>query len=94
MRILLTGVAGFIGSHLADKLIARGHEVIGLDNFITGKQENIAHLKDHPQFKLITQDASTFIKVEEKSILSCTLPHPPAQIRCHPLAIPIYPSKP
>lgn len=66
MRILLTGVAGFIGSHLADKLIARGHEVIGLDNFITGKQENIAHLKDHPQFKLITQDASTFIKVEEK----------------------------
>lgn len=66
MRILLTGVAGFIGSHLADKLLADNHQVIGLDNFITGKSENIAHLMEHPQFTLITQDASKHIKITQK----------------------------
>ncbi len=66
MRVLLTGVAGFIGSHLAEKLIADGHAVVGLDNFITGKPENIAQLMVHPCFNLITQDASKFIKVDEK----------------------------
>lgn len=66
MRILLTGVAGFIGSHLADKLIANNHHVIGLDNFITGKIENIAHLIDHPLFTLMTQDASQFIRVSTR----------------------------
>ena len=66
MRILLTGVAGFIGSHLADKLLADNHQVIGLDNFITGKSENLAHLMDHPQFTLITQDASKHIKITQK----------------------------
>ncbi|MCL4823042.1 MAG: NAD-dependent epimerase/dehydratase family protein, partial [Anaerolineales bacterium] len=44
MRILITGAAGFLGSHLSDRLIAEGHEIVGLDNFITGNRENIAHL--------------------------------------------------
>lgn len=52
-RVLLTGVAGFVGSHLADRLIAENWEVVGLDNFMTGRPENIAHLEDEPQFHFI-----------------------------------------
>lgn len=66
MRVLLTGVAGFLGSHLADKLINENIHVIGLDNFITGERDNIAHLIHHPHFTLIEQDASQFIKINEK----------------------------
>ena len=66
MRVLLTGVAGFLGSHLADKLINENVHVIGLDNFITGERDNIAHLIHHPHFTLIEQDASQFIKINEK----------------------------
>jgi dTDP-glucose 4,6-dehydratase len=52
MRILITGVAGFLGSHLADRLILEGHSVIGLDNFITGNKENLAHLAGNRSFQL------------------------------------------
>ena len=48
MRILVTGGAGFIGSHLCDRLLADGHHVVCLDNFFTGRKENIEHLLDHP----------------------------------------------
>jgi dTDP-glucose 4,6-dehydratase len=58
MRIVLTGGAGFIGSHLADRLIADGHVVLAIDNLITGYEENIAHLLDHPSFSFIRQDIS------------------------------------
>ncbi len=58
MRILLTGVAGFIGSHLCDRLLALGHEVIGVDNFLTGDPANIAHLQGHPRFTLVEHDVS------------------------------------
>lgn len=63
MRILLTGAAGFLGSHLTDRLIAEGHHVIGLDNFITGNKENLAHLASHPNFSFIRHDVSNFIFV-------------------------------
>src|SRR3954468_18780608 len=56
MRILLPGAAGFLGSHLSDLLLAQGHEVIGVDNFITGKQRNITHLKGHPKYRFIRHD--------------------------------------
>jgi len=58
MRIVLTGGAGFIGSHLADRLIAEGHEVVAVDNLITGYEENIRHLLANPNFSFINQDIS------------------------------------
>ncbi|MGD0174267.1 MAG: GDP-mannose 4,6-dehydratase, partial [Anaerolineales bacterium] len=66
MRIVLSGAAGFIGSHLCDRLLVEGHEVIGLDNFITGSRENIAHLASNPRFRLIEHDVSKTIEVSGK----------------------------
>lgn len=63
MRILLTGAAGFLGSHLTDRLIAEGHHVIGMDNFITGNEENLAHLAGNQNFTFIRHDVSNFIFV-------------------------------
>ena len=56
MRILISGAGGFLGSHLSDLLLGQGHHVIGVDNFITGRPENIAHLKSNENFSLIEQD--------------------------------------
>ena len=61
MRILITGAAGFLGSHLCDRLISEGHEVIGLDNFITGHPENIAHLMGNEKFSFRKHDVSNYI---------------------------------
>lgn len=58
MRVAITGAAGFVGSHLADRFLADGHEVVGLDNFITGQPENIAHLASNPAFRFVEQDVS------------------------------------
>ncbi|MER3479058.1 MAG: NAD-dependent dehydratase [Meiothermus sp.] len=64
MRILITGAAGFIGSHLCDRFLAEGHEVIGVDNFLTGTPDNIAHLMDHPRFRFLRHDVTHFLYVE------------------------------
>ena len=61
MRILVTGAAGFLGSHLTDRLIAEGHDVIGLDNFITGNEENLAHHAGNDHFNFIRHDVSNYI---------------------------------
>lgn len=66
MRILITGAAGFLGSHLCDRLLKEGHTVIGMDNFITGSPENLAHLANHPGFSFIRHDVSNFIFVPGK----------------------------
>ena len=66
MRILVTGAAGFLGSHLCDYLLAKGHKVVGMDNFITGKQENLAHLAGNPDFSFIRHDVANFIFVPGK----------------------------
>lgn len=64
MRILITGAAGFLGSHLCDRFLADGHEVIGMDNFITGRPDNLAHLMGHERFRFVRHDVSQFIFVD------------------------------
>ena len=66
MRILITGAAGFLGSHLCDRLLADGHEVIGLDNFITGNSGNIAHLMGNSNFWFYKHDVSNYIFIPGK----------------------------
>lgn len=58
MRILITGAAGFLGSHLTDHLLEQGHEVVGVDNLITGRRENLAHLASNPAFSFIEHDVT------------------------------------
>lgn len=64
MRIVVTGAAGFLGSHLTDRLLGDGHEVVGIDNLVTGNTENLAHLAESPSFTLMRHDVSRFIEVE------------------------------
>jgi dTDP-glucose 4,6-dehydratase len=66
MRILITGAAGFLGSHLSDRLIADGHAVYGMDNFVTGRPENIAHLMGNEHFTFYKHDVSHYIFLPEK----------------------------
>ena len=66
MRILITGAAGFLGSHLCDHLLKDGHEVIGMDNFVTGSPDNIAHLADNDNFSFYRRDVSEYIFVPGK----------------------------
>lgn len=61
MRVLITGAAGFLGSHLCDYFLHKGHEVVGMDNFITGKSENLAHLAGVKEFSFIRHDVANFI---------------------------------
>ncbi len=63
-RIVITGGAGFLGSHLCDRFIADGHDVICIDNLLTGNADNIAHLMGHPNFRFICHDVTNFIYVE------------------------------
>ncbi|MCS6879715.1 MAG: SDR family oxidoreductase [Oscillochloridaceae bacterium] len=64
MRVLITGGAGFLGSHLADRFLSEGHEVIAMDNLITGTTDNIAHLAGHPRFLFIKHDVTNYIYVD------------------------------
>ena len=66
MRILITGAAGFLGSHLCDRLLAEGHQVVGMDNFITGSRDNIAHLIGNENFSFYKHDVSNYIYVPGK----------------------------
>ncbi len=63
-RTLVTGAAGFLGSHLCDKLLGLGHTVVGMDNLVTGDERNLAHLQDHDTFSFLRQDVSEYIALE------------------------------
>ncbi len=65
-KVLITGAAGFLGSHLCDRFIKEGYFVIGMDNFITGDKKNLHHLKPNPSFEFIEHDVTQFVKIDGK----------------------------
>jgi len=85
MRILVTGGAGFIGSHLCERLLADGHEVICLDNFFTGRKANVAHLLDDRSFELIRHDVTEPILLEVDQIYNLACPASPIHYQYNPV---------
>jgi UDP-glucuronate decarboxylase len=85
MRILVTGGAGFIGSHLIDRLMKDEHEVICLDNFYTGTKRNIRHWLDHPNFELIRHDITEPIRLEVDQIYHLACPASPVHYQYNPI---------
>jgi len=85
MRILVTGGAGFIGSHLCERLLSEGNEVIALDNFFTGRRENIVHLLDNHQFELIRHDVTEPILLEVDQIYNLACPASPVHYQYNPV---------
>lgn len=87
MKILITGGAGFIGSHLCDFLTDKGHRVICMDNLITGKMENISHLQGDPNFKFVNHNVSVHIDLDEPvdSVLHFASPASPVDYQKYPI---------
>ncbi len=85
MRILVTGGAGFIGSHLCERLLSEGNEVICLDNFFTGRKANIAHLRDDTNFEVIRHDVTEPIFVEVDQIYNFACPASPVHYQYNPV---------
>ena len=82
---LVTGAAGFLGSHLCDALLARGHEVIGLDNFFTGRKDNVRHLLGDRRFELIRHDVTNPILLETGRIYHLACPASPIHYQSNPV---------
>ncbi len=85
MRILVTGGAGFLGSHLCDRLMQDGHEVVCLDNFFTGRKENIMHLLANPRFELVRHDIIDPFKIEVDRIYNLACPASPVHYQYNPI---------
>jgi UDP-glucuronate decarboxylase len=85
MRILVTGGAGFLGSHICDQLLNQGHEVIALDNFYTGSKANIAHLRENPSFELVRQDVTERLNLEVDAIMNMACPASPVHYQRFPV---------
>lgn len=85
MRILITGGAGFLGSHLCDKLLAQKHEIVCLDNLFTGSKANIAHLLDHPNFEFVRHDVIDPFKYEVDQIYNLACPASPPHYQFNPI---------
>ena len=87
MRVLVTGAAGFLGSHLCDRLLAQGYRVVGMDNFLTGNSANVAHLRSHPDFQLVLHDVTNFIELEGPldAVLHFASPASPVDYLEHPI---------
>jgi UDP-glucuronate decarboxylase len=84
-RILVTGGAGFIGSHLCERLLAAGHDIICLDNFFTGQKANIAHMIGNPYFELVRHDVTFPYYVEVDEIYNLACPASPVQYQLDPV---------
>ena len=84
-RILVTGGAGFLGSHLCERLIADGDEVLCVDNFFTGRRANVAHLLDHPRFELMRHDVTFPLYVEIDQIYNLACPASPVHYQFDPV---------
>ncbi len=91
MRFFITGAAGFLGSHLCDRLLKENHHVIGMDNFITGNTENLAHLASHPEFEFIRHDVANFIFVPGKIDFVMHFASPASPNPASPLGYPNLP---
>ncbi len=85
MKNLVTGGAGFLGSHICERLLDQGHEVICLDNFFTGSKQNIAHLLGNPDFELMRQDVTDPFKVEVDRIYNMACPASPVHYQYNPI---------
>ena len=85
MRILITGGSGFLGSHLSEKLVAQGHDVICLDNFFTGHRRNIQHLLNHPNFELVRHDVTFPYYIEVDRIYNLACPASPVHYQFDPV---------
>ena len=84
-RILVTGGAGFLGSHLCERLVAQGHEVLCVDNFFTGRRANVAHLLDSPGFELMRHDVTFPLYVEVDEIYNLACPASPIHYQFDPV---------
>jgi UDP-glucuronate decarboxylase len=84
-RVLVTGGAGFLGSHLCDRLIEDGREVLCVDNFFTGSKSNVVHLKDHPRFELLRHDVTFPLFVEVDKIFNLACPASPVHYQHDPV---------
>jgi UDP-glucuronate decarboxylase len=85
MRILVAGGAGFLGSHLSERLLGEGHEVLVVDNFYTGQRENVAHLLDNKKFELIRHDVTFPLFVEVDAICNLACPASPVHYQRNPV---------
>ena len=85
LRVLVTGGAGFIGSHLCEKLLADGHEVICLDNFFTGTKENLRKIANHPHFEMVRHDVTLPILLEVDQIYHLACPASPVHYQYNPV---------
>jgi len=83
--ILVTGGAGFLGSHLCERLLNEGNEVICLDNYFTGQKSNVVHLMDHPYFELVRHDVTTPFFVEVDEIFNLACPASPVHYQYNPI---------
>lgn len=84
-RVLVTGGAGFLGSHLCDRLIARGDTVLCVDNFFTGSRDNVLHLLTHPQFEFMRHDVTLPLQVEVDEIYNLACPASPIHYQLDPI---------
>lgn len=85
MRILVTGGAGFLGSHLCERLLREGHEVVCMDNLFTGRKQNILHLMDNPLFEFVRHDITDPFKVEVDQIYNLACPASPVHYQFNPI---------